>query len=409
LIIGGQIGPGPVSKAIFYHKKGKEPMRQAKRLDNTPPYVFVEIENKIAQLRNKGVDVIDIAIGDPDTPTPDFVINRMVEALRCHKYFKYPEYDGCMQFRRAAANYYQRRFGVSLDPETEVLALLGSKEGIAHIFFALVNDGDFTLIPDPQYPVYTLATSITGGIAYPLPLLPENGFLPDFSSIPTEVLKRAKILFLNYPNNPTGAVANLDFYKKAIELGKKYGILVCNDNAYSEFAYEGIVSPSILQVPGAMDSAIEFHTLSKSYNMTGWRLGYVVGNRDAIGKLMKMKHNIDSGVFTAVQIAGAEALENGDSFVKKMADIYKSRRQMAFDYLKAMNLRYVKPQGTFYIWINVPEGFTSMSFASHILENCGVVVTPGVWYGKQGEGYIRISLTASDDRIREAFERMKVL
>ena len=382
-------------------------MKQAKRLDNAPPYLFVEIENKINAARSRGVDLINLGIGDPDLPTPSFIIDKMVEALKNPHYHQYPEYDGCMEFRQAVADYYKRRFGVELDPETEVLTLLGSKEGIAHIFFALVNDGDFTLVPDPQYPVYKLATAITGGVAYPMPLLPENGFLPDFSIIPAEVLKRSKILFLNYPNNPTGAVASLDFYKRAAELGNKYEVLVCNDNAYSEFTYDDIVSPSILQVPGAMDTAIEFHTLSKSYNMTGWRLGYAVGNKDAIAKLKKIKHNIDSGAFTAIQMAGIEALNKGDNFIKEMVKVYDRRRQLAFDCLASAGLEYARTGGAFYLWVKVPAGYTSAEFSDMLLQKCGVVVAPGSGYGEYGEGYFRISLTISDERLKEAFERIK--
>lgn len=381
-------------------------MKQAKRLDNAPPYLFVEIERKIKEAKDKGMDVINLGIGDPDIPTPDFIVDKMVEALRNPQYHQYPEYDGCIEFRQAAADFYLRRFGVYLDPETEVLALQGSKEGIAHIFFALVNDGDFTLVPDPQYPVYKLATAVTGGVAYPMPLLPENDFLPDFSLIPVEVLKRAKILFLNYPNNPTGAVATLEFFRKAVELGKKYDILICNDNAYSEFTYDNVVSPSILQVPGAMDTAIEFHTLSKSYNMTGWRLGYVAGNRDAIAKLMKIKHNIDSGVFTAIQMAGVEALNRGDGFIKEMVGVYNRRRLLAFEYLDRAGLEFVRTQGAFYVWAKVPKGCNSQEFSDLLLDSCGVVVAPGNGYGEFGEGYFRISLTVPEDRLKEAFERI---
>lgn len=384
-------------------------MKQARRLDNAPPYLFVEIEKKIKQAQERGMDVINLAIGDPDMPTPDFVVEKMVEAVRNPVYHQYPEYDGCIEFRQAAADFYLRRFGVKADPESEVLALLGSKEGIAHIFAALVNDGDFTLVPDPQYPVYKLATSITGGIYYPMPLKAENSYLPDFSQIPEEVLKRAKILFVNYPNNPTGTVADLAFYQKVVDLGRKYDILICNDNAYSEFTYDGIRAPSVLQAEGAMETAIEFHTLSKSYNMTGWRIGYAVGNRDAIAKLKKMKHNIDSGAFTAVQIAGIEALEKGDAFIGQMVGVYDRRRLSAFGYLDELGWKYIRTSGAFYIWTRVPEGFTSAEFADFLLDSCGVVVAPGAGYGDYGEGYFRISLTVPDNRLEEAFGRIKAL
>lgn len=382
-------------------------MKQARRLDNAPPYLFVEIERKIKLAQDKGMDVINLAIGDPDIPTPDFIVDKMVEAVKNPVYHQYPEYDGCLEFRQAVSDYYLRRFGVALDPETEVLALLGSKEGIAHIFAALVNDGDFTLVPDPQYPVYKLATSITGGIAYPMPLKPENNYLPDFSVIPEEVLRRTKILFVNYPNNPTGTVADLDFYQKAVDLCRNYEILICNDNAYSEFTYDGITAPSLLQAEGAMDSAVEFHTLSKSYNMTGWRIGYAVGNKDAIAKLKKMKHNIDSGAFTAVQIAGIEALNHGDDFTRRMVKVYDLRRLETFAFLDSLGWKYVRTKGAFYIWTEVPDGYDSMSFADLLLDKCGVVVAPGIGYGDQGEGFFRISLTVSDERLHEAFGRIR--
>ncbi len=382
-------------------------MKQARRLDNAPPYLFVEIERKIKLAQEKGIDVINLAIGDPDMPTPAFIVDKMIEAVKNPVYHQYPEYDGCLEFREAVAGYYRRRFGLSLDPEEEILTLLGSKEGIAHIFAALVNDGDFTLVPDPQYPVYKLATAITGGIAYPMPLRPENNYLPDFSIIPEEVLRRAKILFVNYPNNPTGTVADLEFYQRTVDLGRKYEILVCNDNAYSEFTYDGITAPSLLQAEGAMDTAVEFHTLSKSYNMTGWRLGYAVGNRDAITKLKKMKHNIDSGAFTAVQMAGIEALNKGDDFTRRMVELYDRRRQETFAFLDSMGWKYVRAKGAFYIWAEVPGALDSLDFADFLLEKCGVVVAPGAGYGDQGEGFFRISLTVSDERLREAFERIR--
>lgn len=384
-------------------------MKQARRLDNAPPYLFVEIEENIKKAQAAGIDVINLGIGDPDIPSPDFVVNKMMEAVKNPIYHQYPEYDGCIEFRTEVSNYYKRRFGVTLDPETEVVTLLGSKEGIAHIFFALVNDCDFTLVPDPQYPVYQLASALTGGVPYPMPLLPENNFLPDLSIIPKDVIRRTKILFLNYPNNPTGAVADLDFYQRMVDFGLEHDIVVCNDNAYSEFTYDGFVAPSILQAKNANDIAVEFHSLSKSYNMTGWRLGFAVGNRDAICKLKKMKNNIDSGVFTAIQIAGVEALEKGDGFIKDMQQVYKRRRTIAMDALKKLGWDFITPKGAFYLWVKVPQGYTSKQLTSLLLQKYGVVVAPGVGYGECGEGYIRISLTISDDRLKEAFKRLEKL
>lgn len=381
-------------------------MKQARRLDNAPPYLFVEIEESIRRAAAKGIDVINLGIGDPDTSTPDFIVNKMARALKEPKYHRYPEYDGSIEFRTAVAAYYKRRFGVILDPETEVVALLGSKEGIAHMFFALVNDCDFTLVPDPQYPVYQLATSLTGGVPYHMPLKSENNYLPDFSVIPKEVVKRGKIIFLNYPNNPTGAIAGLDFYRNAVDFALKNDIVICNDNAYSEFTFDGITAPSILQAEGAMDIAVEFHTLSKSYNMTGWRIGYAVGNKEAISKLKKMKNNVDSGVFTAIQEAAIEALEHGDEFVQDMRELYRRRRDLAITKIKQIGWDFLVPSGTFYVWVNVPKGYTSKGFSSMLLDSTGVVVAPGSGYGSCGEGYFRISLTVGEDLLIEAFERI---
>ncbi|MCR4434877.1 MAG: LL-diaminopimelate aminotransferase [Clostridiales bacterium] len=382
-------------------------MKQARRLDNAPPYLFVEIEENIKKAQEKGIDVINLGIGDPDLPTPDFVVDKMVEALRNPQYHCYPEYDGCIEFRAAVADYYKRRFHVTLDPETEVVALLGSKEGIAHIFFALVNEGDFTLVPDPQYPVYQLATSLTGGVPYPMPLRKANGYFPDLSVIPGEVVKRSKIIFVNYPNNPTGAVADLDMYQEIVDFAAKNDIVVCNDNAYSEFTYDGVTAPSLLQAEGAKEIAVEFHSLSKSYNMTGWRIGYAVGNREAISKLKKMKNNIDSGVFTAIQVAAIEALKNGDGFVREMREIYLRRRNMAVAQLQKLGWDFETPKGAFYVWVKVPLDMDSKSFSRLLLDKTGVVVAPGSGYGECGEGYFRISLTIKDEKLLEAFERIR--
>ncbi len=384
-------------------------MKQARRLDNAPPYLFVEIEDNIKKALAKGVDVINLGIGDPDMPTPYFVVRKMAEAINNPVYHAYPEYDGSLEFRCAVAQHYKKRFGVDLDPETEVVALLGSKEGIAHIFFALVNEGDFTLVPDPEYPVYELATALTGGVPYHMPLTSENGFFPELSIIPKEVVKRTKILFVNYPNNPTGAVADLKQFQSIVDFGLKHDIVVCNDNAYSEFTYDGIKAPSILMADKAKDIAVEFHSFSKSYNMTGWRLGFAAGNRDAISKLKKMKNNIDSGVFTAIQVAGIEALKGCEKFVEGMQKIYARRRNIAINELQNLGLEFEVPMGAFYFWIKVPKGFTSKTYTQMLLDKTGVVVAPGNGYGEYGEGYIRISLTISDERLKEAFERIKKL
>lgn len=384
-------------------------MKQARRLDNAPPYLFVEIEDNIKKALAKGVDVINLGIGDPDTPTPDFVVKKIAQAVNNPQYHQYPEYDGSIEFREAVSRFYKRRFGVDVDPETEIVALIGSKEGIAHIFFALVNEGDFTLVPDPQYPVYELATALTGGVPFPMPLTKDNDFFPDLSMIPKEVIKRAKILFVNYPNNPTGAVADLNMFQRLVDFGLEHDIVICNDNAYSEFTYDGVKAPSILKAKGAMDIAVEFHSFSKSYNMTGWRLGFAVGNREAISRLKKMKNNIDSGVFTAIQAAGIEALEKGNTFVEKMRSIYLRRRDFAVSELERLGFEYEKPKGAFYVWVKLPEGYTSKQFAALLLDKTGVVVAPGRGYGEHGEGYMRISLTISDYRLKEAFSRIEKL
>ncbi|NLL04727.1 MAG: LL-diaminopimelate aminotransferase [Clostridiaceae bacterium] len=384
-------------------------MKQARRLDNAPPYLFVEIEENIKKALENGVDVINLGIGDPDMPTPYFVVRKMAEAINNPVYHAYPEYDGSMEFRCAVAQHYKKRFGVDLDPETEVVALLGSKEGIAHIFFALVNEGDFTLVPDPEYPVYELATALTGGVPYHMPLTSGNGFFPDLSIIPKEVVKRSKILFVNYPNNPTGAVADLKQFQSIVDFGLKHDIVVCNDNAYSEFTYDGIKAPSILMADNAKDIAVEFHSFSKSYNMTGWRLGFAVGNKDAISKLKKMKNNIDSGVFTAIQVAGIEALKGCEKFVEGMQKIYARRRNIAINGLQKLGLEFELPRGAFYFWIKVPKGYTSKTYTQMLLDKTGVAVAPGNGYGEYGEGYIRISLTISDERLKEAFERIRNL
>ena len=283
-------------------------MKNSRRVTNAPPYLFVEIERKRDQAILQGRDIINLAIGDPDFPTPDFIIKRMEQVIKSPKNHQYPDYDGSPEFRRAAAEYIEKKYDVRVDPDTQIVALLGSKEGIAHTFLACVNEGDFTLVPDPAYPVYKIATLFAGGVPYPMPLFEKNNFLPDFGAIPTEVAERAKLMFINYPNNPTGTTADKNFYTKAVEFCKQYNIVLCNDNAYCEFMFSGEESTSILQVEGGTDIGIEFYTCSKSYNMTGWRIGFAVGNKETISGLKAVKHNLDSGQFTAIQEAGIEAL-----------------------------------------------------------------------------------------------------
>ena len=382
-------------------------MKNSRRVTNAPPYLFVEIERKRDQAILQGRDIINLAIGDPDFPTPDFIIKRMEQVIKSPKNHQYPDYDGSPEFRRAAAEYIEKKYDVRVDPDTQIVALLGSKEGIAHTFLACVNEGDFTLVPDPAYPVYKIATLFAGGVPYPMPLFEKNNFLPDFGAIPTEVAERAKLMFINYPNNPTGTTADKNFYTKAVEFCKQYNIVLCNDNAYCEFMFSGEESTSILQVEGGTDIGIEFYTCSKSYNMTGWRIGFAVGNKETISGLKAVKHNLDSGQFTAIQEAGIEALENGDWFAKEMRNIYSQRCEIWTESLKIMGLDFVKPKGAFYVWTKVPEGYDSMRFADMILEKADVLVAPGVGFGKHGEGYFRISLTINGNRLEEAMERMK--
>lgn len=382
-------------------------MKYASRIDSAPPYLFIEIEKKIKEAKQKGIDVISLAVGDPDIKTPDFIVKAMSEAVTNPKYHVYPEYDGGDEFLDSVKSYYKRRYNVNLDIQKNINTLIGSKEGIANMFLAYIEDGDYAVLPDPQYPIYNIMTLFAGGKSYFMPLLEKNNFLPDLDAIPEEVLKKAKLILVNYPNNPTGATANLEFYKKLVALAKKYNIVVCNDNAYGEITYDGFVAPSILEVEGAMDVAIEFGSLSKSYNMTGWRIGYVVGSEEVISKIKKVKHNVDSGVFTAIQIAGAEALDHGDSFIKEMINVYDNRRKKVIKYLDELGLQYAKTNGAFYIWCKVPSGYTSIDFVSLLLEKCGVAVSAGVGFGSAGEGYIRFSLTVPDARIDEAFERMR--
>ncbi|OUM86589.1 MAG: LL-diaminopimelate aminotransferase [Bacillus thermozeamaize] len=382
----------------------------AQRIASVAPYLFAQIDKKKAELTAKGVDVISLGIGDPDLPTPDFVVERMQREVADSRWHQYPDYDGSLLFREAVAHFYKRRFGVDLDPKFEVLTLIGSKEGLAHLIWAYVDPGDVVLIPDPAYPVYKTHTSLAGGTPYILPLTRERDFLPELSAIPEEVARRAKLLFLNYPNNPTGAVASLDFYREVVAFCKQYDILLVSDNAYSEMTFDGYVAPSVLQVPGAKDVAVEFWSLSKPFNMTGWRIAAAVGNADALYKgLGIIKTNTDSGQFTAVQMAAVEALTNpkSEAFIREMNAIYQRRRDLAVDGLRAAGLQVEPSKGTFYLWVPVPEGHTSTSYAELLLTKAAVVVTPGIGYGQYGENYVRISLCLKEERLQEALDRIQ--
>lgn len=379
------------------------------RINALPPYLFAAIDEARDELIARGVDVIDLGVGDPDLPTPEHIVEALREAVCDPRTHHYPSYAGMMEFRKAAAEWCKEYKGIELDPATEVLSLIGSKEAVAHVPIAFVNPGDVVLYTDPGYPVYKIGTLFADGEPYPLPLKAENNFLPDLESIPEDVLRKAKIFFFNYPNNPTAATADMEFFDKVVEFCKKYDIIAVHDNAYSQMTYDGYTSPSFLAAKGAMDIGIELYSHSKTYNMTGWRLGFAVGNRDLVQGLGKVKSNIDSGVFDAIQIAGIVALRSPQNCVEETSKIYEERRDALIEGLKAMGLEVKPPKATFYVWAPVPKGFTSIDFAKLLLEEAGIVATPGVGFGEAGEGYVRFALTKPVDRIKEAVERMKQL
>lgn len=377
------------------------------RVKNLPPYLFASIDKMKQNALSKGVDLIDLSIGDPDIPTPEHIVDAMKKAVENPEHHRYPSYEGMLSYREAVAGWYKHRFNVILDPKTEVLSLIGSKEGIGHIPLAFLNPGDIVLVPSPCYPVYPVATLFAGGESYIMPLKEENGFLPDFKTIPADILKRAKLMFLNYPNNPTAATAHAELYKDAIELAEKYNIIICHDAAYSEIYYDNEKPMSFLELDGAKDVGIEFHSLSKTYNMTGWRIGFAAGNSDVLAGLGKIKTNLDSGVFQAIQEASIVALQTEDAILSGIRRIYQERRDSLYGGLKELGLRIIKPKATFYLWAKVPSGFDSTGFVTFLLEKAGVLGTPGVGFGAPGEGYIRFALTQSTKRIKEAAERIK--
>ena len=382
-------------------------MKVSERLEKIPPYLFAEIDRKIAEARAKGIDIISLGIGDPDQPTLQPVVEEMHRAIDNPKNHDYPPYNGTEKFRKAACEWMKKRFGVVLNPDTEMLANIGSKEAIAHIFFAFVDKGDYTLVPDPGYPVYHNATIFAGGTPYAMPLLEENGYLPDFDKIPEDIAKKSKLMFLNYPNNPTGAVADLELFKKAVDFCKKYDILLCSDMAYSEMTYDGYVAPSVLQVEGGKDVAIEFYSHSKSYNMTGWRVGFVCGNAEAVKALGTIKNNIDSGTFKAIQDAAAAAFDIDKSTIDKLNKMYQERRDAAEEGFRELGWNIKPSKATFYLWLPVPKGMTSEEFVTLMLEKAHVVVPAGNGYGKCGEGYFRVALTKDVQTIKECIRRMK--
>ena len=381
-------------------------MQFSERMNRVPPYLFVQISRKIAEKKAQGIEVISFGIGDPDIPTPDYVIEALGEASHDAPNHRYPESEGLLEFREGVAEWYLRRFSVELDPEKEVISLIGAKEGIGHVALCFLDAGDIALVPDPGYPVYAMGTLFAGGASYMLPLTSENNWLPDLDSIPDDIAGRAKLLWLNYPNNPTGAVADLDYYGKAIEFASKYDIAVMHDACYTEVAYDGYRPPSFLQADGAMDVGIEFHSLSKSYNMTGWRIGMAVGNAEIIDALLTIKSNLDSGVPQAVQHMAIEAMNQPLESVDDRNAVYQARRDRIVPVLKDMGMKVESPKAGLYIWAGVPEGYTSVDFAEKLLEDTDVLMIPGGNYGAAGEGYVRLSITLQDNLIDKALHRV---
>jgi LL-diaminopimelate aminotransferase len=380
--------------------------RISQRVQDLPPYLFAEIERKVAARRAAGVDIISLGIGDPDSPTPPHIVEAMRDGLADVRTHQYPTNRGTAEFRGAVAGYYERRFGVDLDPETEIVPLLGAKEGIAHMCLAVLDRDDVCLAADPGYPVYTTGPLIAGGTAVHLPLLPERGFQPDLEAIDPAVIARAKMLYCGYPNNPTGAVIEDDFFARLVAFGRRHDIVIVHDNAYADITFDGYVAPSFLETPGAKEVGVELFSLSKSYNMTGWRSGAVVGNRDVVDAYWRLKTNMDSGMFAALQHASAAALSGPQDSVKALCELYAHRRDLLIPALRRIGLQAPSPKGSIYLWAPVPEGHTSGSFADLVLQQADVIVSPGAAYGPSGEGYVRLSLTVPDARLEEAVRRI---
>lgn len=379
----------------------------AERLKNLPPYLFKEIDKKKKEIEDKGVDIIDLGVGDPDRPTPPRIIEAMIRAVKDPSNHHYPSYSGMDDFKTAIAKWYKERFSISLDPESEIVALIGAKEGIAHIPLAFINPGDLVLIPTPAYPVYNIGTLFAGGRPYFMPLIKKNDFLPDLASIPDEVAKKAKMMWLNYPNNPTSAVAEKDFFESVVEFAHRHKVMVCHDLTYSEITFDEYKPMSLLEIQGARDVCIEFHSLSKTFNMTGWRIGFAVGNKEAVMGLNSIKSNIDSGLFQAIQLTGIEALRTNRESILDIKKIYTSRRDIMVKGLRESGFKVNPPKATFYLWVPVPHPYKSVDLATRLLEEAGVVVTPGNGFGYPGEGYIRLALTQNEDRLLEATDRIK--
>ena len=381
-------------------------MKIAKRIEALKPYLFVDINKKIAEKRAKGEDVISFAIGDPDIPTPPHVIEKLCQTAHDPVNHRYPESEGLPELHDAIAAWYKKRFDITLDPATEVLPLIGSKEGIGHIAFCFIDNGDIALVPDPAYPVYAIGTQLAGGRCYYLPLKEENAFLPDLKGIKDFIIKNTKVLWINYPNNPTGAVAGLDFFQRVVEFARQNNILVCHDGPYSEVAFDDYQPASFMQAEGAKDIGVEFHSLSKTYNMTGWRIGMVVGNAEAIKALRTLKSNLDSGIPQAIQYMAIEALNGPQNYIVEHNAIYQRRRDLIVEVLNRIGLQVTPPKASLYIWAKVPEGYNSVDFTTDLLDQVGVAVTPGIGYGPSGEGYVRLSLTTPDVSLVKGLSRL---
>ena len=384
-------------------------MKFASRIDRVPPYLFVEISRRIAEKRSEGADVISFGIGDPDLPTPSGIVESLREASLEPANHRYPETDGLPELRKSIARWYDSRFGVSLDADREVLPLIGAKEGIGHVALCFVDPGDIVLVPDPGYPVYSVGTWFAGGECHFMPLSEENGWLPDLSAISNDTARQARAMWLNYPNNPTGAVATEEFLAQAVEFARAHDIALLHDAAYTECWFEGYRPPSLLQTPGAMDVGMEFHSLSKSYNMTGWRVGMAAGNANLIEALMIVKSNLDSGIPQAVQHMAIEAIKTGDSELMARNAVYQRRRNRVVETLRGIGLSVETPRAGLYVWARVPEGFTSAEFAGLLLDEVDLVVTPGNGYGPSGEGYVRFSLTIREDEMERGLQRLTTL
>jgi LL-diaminopimelate aminotransferase len=381
----------------------------AQRLGRIPPYLFAEIDRKVQEKKRAGIDVISLGIGDPDLPTPQRIVSVLQEAAADPANHRYPSYFGLTELREAIAAWYRERFDVGLEPNSEILPTLGSKDGISHVPLALVDPGDVVLAPDPGYTVYSTGAIMAGADPYVMPLTLENNWLPDLDAIPDDVAQRARLMWLNYPNNPTAAVAGREFLERAVDFCRRHGIVLCHDAPYSEIAFDGYRPLSLFEIPGAKEVGLEFHSLSKTYTMTGWRIGWVCGRADLVGLIGQLKTNIDSGIFQAVQWAAIEALNGGEDETRAACEIYARRHRLVADTLNALGWKIKPPRATFYVWAPVPAGYDSIGFAAHVLDQVGVNITPGVGFGAHGEGYFRLSVTAPDSRLEEAMTRLRKL